>query len=294
MDNCSIGRPVRLIHFAASVGIVVIAAAGTVKVLGSGTLAGLAERFAVRCLSAPASAYDAVAHASPALVALLGSAACLGSIRTVSKMRAVTADLRDQTAKARLHRLPDGVAHIAGVLGIAERLDVVAAPQPFGFVHGWFRPRICVSTGLVERLDRAELEAVLLHERWHVVRRDPARLVVVKSLLAPLWFAPPFRRLVRDYKVAMEIAADRHAVAEMGESRWLASALAKAIDGPNLESAFAGHVEARIAALAGEPQAVAARSRAITAALLVLIVMALSPIVAGSGVPLVVGAHPSC
>ena len=34
-------------------------------------------------------------------------------------------------------------------------------------------PRICLSTGLMALMSEAELEAVLLHERYHLRSRDP-------------------------------------------------------------------------------------------------------------------------
>ena len=61
-----------------------------------------------------------------------------------------------------------------------RHLQVVASDEVLCFCIGLLRPRIVVSTGLVELLDQAELEAVLAHEASHQRRRDPMRLMVAE------------------------------------------------------------------------------------------------------------------
>lgn len=56
---------------------------------------------------------------------------------------------------------------------LAVCVDVVAAGEAFAVTHGLLRPRILLSTGLVHCSDRAELTAVLEHQRHHL--KWPAR-----------------------------------------------------------------------------------------------------------------------
>lgn len=223
------------------------------------------------CVAAPASVVDWVLH-SPAFgtwLLLLPPALIVG--RVVRDEQAMRTELRARLRQARLPILSPGVAIPARRTGTADRLDVVEAAPPFAFVYGWVRPRICISTGLVARLDERELEAVLRHEQWHVARRDPMRLVVVRMLAAAFLFLPPISLMVRQYRLAIEIAADRHAVTAMGSRRWLASALAKLMTGeaPLHPVAFVGLAESRIAVLAGDAPSETIRHHRIAAWVLI-------------------------
>src|SRR5207253_7719078 len=79
------------------------------------------------------------------------------------------------------------VAAVAGSLGLAGRVDIVRDVRPFSFCYWFRRPRICLSTGLIRRLDDLELRAVLAHERYHLRQRDPLRLVIARYFAAGLY-----------------------------------------------------------------------------------------------------------
>jgi beta-lactamase regulating signal transducer with metallopeptidase domain len=121
------------------------------------------------------------------------------------------------------------VAELAATLDLAGRIDVVRDPRPFSFCYWFRRPRVCLSTGLIKRLDDAELRAVLLHERYHLRQRDPLRLVIARYFAAGLYVVPVVEELVEYYTVQKEIAADQAAVRGMGGVRELASALFKVL-----------------------------------------------------------------
>src|SRR2546421_8523116 len=70
---------------------------------------------------------------------------------------------------------------------------MVATGEAFAVTHGLRRPRILLSTGLVEALDAAELTAVLVHERHHLWRWDPLRLLAARLLAGYGWFLPLLR-----------------------------------------------------------------------------------------------------
>ena len=121
------------------------------------------------------------------------------------------------------------LATLAASLGLAGRVDVVRDVRPFSFCYWFRRPRICLSTGLIHRLDDAELRAVLLHERYHLKQRDPLRLVIARYFAAGLYVVPVVEELVEYYTVQKEVAADQAAVRGTGDVRALASALLKAL-----------------------------------------------------------------
>lgn len=121
--------------------------------------------------------------------------------------------------------LPSRVSAAARGLDLGGRIDVVDDPRPFSFCYWFLRPRICLSTGLVRRLDREELRAVLFHERYHLRHRDPLRLVVARYFAAGLYVVPVVEDLVAHFTFEKELEADQDAVAAMGTVTPLARAL---------------------------------------------------------------------
>lgn len=122
-----------------------------------------------------------------------------------------------------------------------DRVRIVdGLPSP-AFTAGWLRPHIYVARALAERLDAAELIAVLAHEGAHVRRRDPLRLSALRFLSRTLFWVPGLRRLADDLADETEIQADDVA------SRKRPLALASAI----LELARWDHVRAPATARVG-------------------------------------------
>jgi len=124
---------------------------------------------------------------------------------------------------------PEAIAALAHELEIGGRVDLVRDQRPFSFCYWFLRPRICLATGLVDRLETDELRAVLLHERYHLRHRDPLRLVIARYFAAGLYVVPVVEELVEHYSVQKEIAADQDAVRTVGGVRALASALYKVL-----------------------------------------------------------------
>lgn len=249
----------------------------------------------VWCLIAPASSFDSAVHGAT-VAAVIGSVlVVVAAARHLARERIVASELRWATRAARLETLPREVATAARGVGVIDRLDIVDAARPFGFVHGWLRPRICLSTGLIKRLNESELEAVLHHERCHLERRDPWRVLVVRTISAALWFVPPVRHLADDFVLASEIAADARAVAAMGSARWLASAIAKTLSSPVAMPSFEGFADARIAVLAGESPAAIGRP-GLPAVVVLIEILIITPALARGGLPILSGVwlHPVC
>jgi Zn-dependent protease with chaperone function len=128
---------------------------------------------------------------------------------------------------ARKVALPSSVVVAAQGLDLYGRIDVVADERPFSFCYWFLRPRICLSTALVERLDPDELRAVLYHERYHLRQRDPLRQVVARYFAAGLYVVPVVDELLSFHTLQKEIEADQEAVRASGDVRSLASALYK-------------------------------------------------------------------
>lgn len=248
------------------------------------------------CLIAPLTSLDTVTHFLAVAIVGVGLLGLAAAMREANRGRATTSELRFATRLARRSALPPEVACVAAITGVTGCLDVVESPRPFAFAYGWVRPRIFLSTALVHQLDARELEAVLHHERWHVRHRDPLRLLVLRTIAATFFFLPALRRLLRQFEVAAEVAADRQAVASMGDPRWLAAALAKTSGVPLVTPAFEGYVGLRIAALAGEPLTISTGRWRLAAVCLTVEIGVLLPLLARGGLPVLAGilVHPMC
>ena len=96
------------------------------------------------------------------------------------------------------------------------------SPMP-AFTTGWWRPLIYVDGSLEQHLCNAELAAVLAHEHAHVLRRDPARLTLLRALGCLFFWLPALRRLSDDVADDAEVIADDFAA--RGNPVVLASAI---------------------------------------------------------------------
>lgn len=121
------------------------------------------------------------------------------------------------------------LSRIVRQVGLAGQITEIKKDQPIVFCHGFFQPRICVSAGLVNRLSETELRAVLLHEKYHLLSREPIKTLVVKILAAFFFFLPGFSSLAKKYLAYAELAADEHATVGFREKMPLARALYKTI-----------------------------------------------------------------
>lgn len=203
---------------------------------------------ALRCLLAPLALLDSVAHAGSlagvGLVLFAAVAMAAATTRQVGRSIAVGRAI----GRAKLPTLPPGIERAAISAGVSGQVDAIEASRPFAFVYGWLHPRICVSTGMAERLSAEELRAALLHERWHVMHRDPLRLTVAVAVRSGFCFLPALSTGADRYAAAVEVAADRFVVAEMGHPRSLAAALLRLEPG-GVAPGFAGWVDQRVEAL---------------------------------------------
>ena len=115
----------------------------------------------------------------------------------------------------------------------ARRLGLRAMEIPSDsrdcFVAGALRPSVFVSSGALERLDEAEFDAALQHERAHVSSRDTLWLMLLAFLrdLAPWGRGEAFAA----FRAARETAADRAAARAAGELSLAAALIALAQPG---------------------------------------------------------------
>lgn len=148
--------------------------------------------------------------------------------------------------------VPPRVVSIAHDLGLAPWMTYVPRLEPMACCYGFLRPRIAVTSGLIERLDDEELTAVLGHEREHLRRRDPLRYLVLGMVTSAAFMFPIAPTLRQRWTAQAELTADRAALA-ITSRRALAGALLAVVPTPRIPSGIAGltPTEARIAQLTG-------------------------------------------
>lgn len=106
-------------------------------------------------------------------------------------------------------------------------LRVLELPAPVAF-SGWgSRPVVVISRWFLDRLDRAELVAVLAHELGHLARRAPQALWLARVMRDATWYLPWTRRVVEPLEAEEELEADAFAVRLTGQPMALASALGR-------------------------------------------------------------------
>jgi len=234
----------------------------------------------LRCLLVPSTS-DLVLHlVSYGLLVVVLMAAAAGGHAFLLDWRRTRHFVR-RYLDHRTDRL-GALEHVPEDVGLAGRIDLVQGDDPRGFCYGLVRPRVCVTTRLLDTLSPAELEAVLRHEAYHARNYDPLRFILGKVLVSAFFFVPVLRDLFAHYRLHVEVVADKEAVRHMGEPRSLAAALDKLLDAgaagptPVPGVAHASSLELRIDSLLGEPvpASVPTRRRLALSVMLVLLVAA--------------------
>ncbi len=73
------------------------------------------------------------------------------------------------------------------------RLGIVELGEPIAMAVGGREPRVLVSVGLLDLLDRSEAETVIAHEMMHLKHRD-AEFKVLSRVLSRVLFFDPFSK----------------------------------------------------------------------------------------------------
>lgn len=107
------------------------------------------------------------------------------------------------------------------------KIIVIKDHSLFALTYGFIRPRIVISTKMLECFDQEEITAVLLHEYAHLKRFDPLRSLIINIIKNSLPFVPIFKKMHHFIHVWMEIDADQYAMRHMGSPYALGSVLYK-------------------------------------------------------------------
>jgi Zn-dependent protease with chaperone function len=134
---------------------------------------------------------------------------------------------------------------------------VLAHPLPVAYCLPGLRSRLVVSEGALERLDPAELAAVVAHERAHLRERHDLVVLPFVAWGATAPWVPGMARAQVAVAALVEMRADDVARAGVGRAA-LAGALrqvgdAAAVSGPASLTSFAAATQGRLRRLDGSP-----------------------------------------
>ena len=107
------------------------------------------------------------------------------------------------------------------------RLLLRSCDRPLALTLGFRRPILLLSTWMVERLDRQELDAVLAHELAHIARRDYVVIWLATVLRDAFFYLPTSHAAYAQLQQEKEEACDDLALSLTRRPLGLASALAK-------------------------------------------------------------------
>ncbi len=147
-------------------------------------------------------------------------------------------------------------------LDMADKVNIVENDQYLSFCYGFIKPKIILSSKLIDALTKDELQAVLIHEQYHLKNRDPLKIVLGHIATSMFWFLPVLKDFHDHFIVLKEFAADQMVINLQGSTKNLKLALVKVVSGSINQStgavafAVSKGLEARIlhlAAIGKEP-----------------------------------------
>lgn len=104
---------------------------------------------------------------------------------------------------------------------------VISHPAAIALTMGLVRPKIVISTGLMNLLNDNELEAVMYHEIYHKESRDPLKIFLISLCSSTIWYMPILKWFNQKYRIVNELLADEFAIEKQQTSVNLGSALLK-------------------------------------------------------------------
>lgn len=123
--------------------------------------------------------------------------------------------------------LPSKLYNLSLKLNIEKRIVLFDDQRPRAFCLGVLQPKIYISTSIVRIMNTKELEAILLHEKYHLNKNHNLFLVVFSFINNLFIFFPFINDLYKKYIVKKEIEADMSALNSLRDRAILISSFKK-------------------------------------------------------------------
>ncbi len=128
--------------------------------------------------------------------------------------------------RERLKSEPPNFKFIRNKVGLSfSRVILFHSEKEIVFTGGILNARIFISKNLIDTLSDKELEAVLIHEKYHLDNKHSLFLFIVDIIVSTLLFVPLFNTLFSYLKVQFEKEADNAVIETQKTVRYLQSAL---------------------------------------------------------------------
>lgn len=145
---------------------------------------------------------------------------------------------------------------VCNTLGLHNKVTLLDQTKPLAFCFGVLKPKIYISTGLVEMMNSEELVVILRHEKYHLDNRDSFVFLIATIIESLFPFFPIISDFIRVYRTDREIQADAMAIRNSDDKHSLTEVLKKLLRyEPTIRPAFIASIisvdalEARIHSL---------------------------------------------
>ena len=105
-------------------------------------------------------------------------------------------------------------------------VSVISGATVTAYTIGLLEPRIVISESFISNVTKHELEAVVLHELYHMKNRHVLWLLVSQVISSVFFFIPFIQYLARQLKIEFELAADAFVVEKQKTKDHLCESLA--------------------------------------------------------------------
>lgn len=154
-------------------------------------------------------------------------------LMTIYKFVFIFFEVEHLRANLRSYKKPTSRLHsLLRKIHLEGKVSVIQSEKPFAFCVGILHQKIYISTTLLFIMSKKELEAILLHEKYHLKNKDSLIMLFASIVQSLFPFFPLTTDLLTQYKINREIEADWEAVQELGDTYPLVSVLKKFLSFP--------------------------------------------------------------
>jgi Zn-dependent protease with chaperone function len=148
------------------------------------------------------------------------------SLTVVQTIRFILSHRRLSSRLGKTEKLPGKLSHIIQRQHLQSIPLSVVGGRPTAYTIGLLRPRIVVSLSLIQKTSDKQLEAIILHEFYHLKNRHLLWLLISRLVSSLFFFIPLIEYLAQQLKTEFELTADSFVVSKQKTRDHLCGSLA--------------------------------------------------------------------
>lgn len=125
---------------------------------------------------------------------------------------------------------PKSVISLEKKYFLHKKIIIFRNQKLLAFCMGILKPKIFISSEVLKRMTYREIEAIILHERQHIIGKDNLVMIFLNLVKTSFFFFPVVTDFVNNLEIQREIKADQSVVKETGRKINIISALRKIIE----------------------------------------------------------------